>query len=183
MDVKKIFLWTAPRCVSTAFERSVMELNRSKIFHEPFSRSYYFGPEKQSTRYKNDEVDKNSSYKDISMVLSKTYPGVNLIFSKDMAYAIENNFGLLLEPNLKPFQHTFLIRNPQKAVPSLYKASINKNLTGWDYFDPLEAGFKQIYDLYHFVVQHFNTEPVVIDADDLLNNPEGTLTGKFNCIR
>lgn len=44
----RIFLWTAPRCISTAFERSVMEVGGGKLFHEPYTSSYYFGPERIS---------------------------------------------------------------------------------------------------------------------------------------
>lgn len=172
---KKVFLWTAPRCVSTAFERSIMEINHSKIFHEPYSRSYYFGPERQSRRYESSPVDLRASYLDTCKKLTKEFDGIEVIFSKDMAYAIENHFDEMLKDELKNFQHTFLIRNPKKTVVSLYKASVNTQLTGWDFFDPVEAGFKQMYDLYQFIVNRLDQQPVIIDADDLLANPAGTM--------
>ena len=50
-----------------------------------------------------------------------------------MAYQVENNFEIFLDEDI---QHTFLIRDPAKAVASLYRASTNPKLTGWDYFDP-----------------------------------------------
>ena len=173
----KVFLWTAPRSVSTAFERSIMELKDSKIFHEPYALSYHFGPERQSPRYLSIPVDLKASYSEMERMLSKEYDGVEILFSKDMAYAVENNFEKLSCKSLREFQHTFLIRNPRKAIPSLYKSSTNKQLTGWDYFDPEEAGFRQLYELYHYVRKTFNVNPVVIDADDLLENPKETLEG------
>ena len=109
--------------------------------------------------------------------MSKEYNGVEILFSKDMAYAVENNFEKLSCKSLREFQHTFLIRNPRKTIPSLYKGSINKQLTGWDYFDHEETGFRQLYELYHYVQKTFNVNPVVIDADDLLENPKETMEG------
>ena len=121
-------------------------------------------------------MDLKASYSEIERMLSKEY-GVEVLFSKDMAYAVENNFEKLSCKSLSKFQHTFLIRNPRKSIPSLYKASTNKQLTGWDYFDPVEAGFRQLYELYHYVQKMFNVNPVVIDADDLLEDPKETLEG------
>lgn len=156
-----------------------MEINHSKIFHEPYSRSYYFGPERQSRRYESSPVDLRASYLDTCKKLTKEFDGIEVIFSKDMAYAIENHFDEMLKDELKNFQHTFLIRNPKKTVVSLYKASVNTQLTGWDFFDPVEAGFKQMYDLYQFIVNRLDQRPVIIDADDLLANPAGTMEGNF----
>ena len=176
---KKVFLWTAPRCVSTAFERCMMEVENSKIFHEPYSKPYHFGPERQSPRYLSDPVDSSSSYSHIKALLTKEYDGKDFLFSKDMAYAIENHFEILLDKDLKDFQHTFLLRNPRKTVPSLYKASVNKSLTGWESFDPHEAGFSQLQDLYDFVKENLDENPVIVDADDLLRDPEPTVRGIF----
>jgi len=172
--VVKVFLWTAPRCVSTAFERSIMEVKHSKIFHEPYAGSYHFGPERQSPRYLDQPVDPTVSYAGIEKQLSKEYD-VDVIFSKDMAYAVEENFHRLFTKELQDFQHTFLIRNPRQAIPSLYKASVNKALTGWETFDPHESGFKQMYELYTYLEKRVDYEIVVVDAGDLLMDPEGTM--------
>ena len=180
---KKVFLWTAPRCVSTAFERCMMEVENSKIFHEPYSGPYHFGPERQSTRYLSQPVDESDTYNQVKSKLTKEYDGMDLIFSKDMAYAIENNFEILLDKGLRDFQHTFLLRDPRKTVPSLYRASVNKALTGWESFDPHEAGFSQLQDLYNFVKENLigdddeSQQLVVVDSDDLLRDPESTMKG------
>eukprot|EP00112_Aurelia_sp_Birch-Aquarium-sp1_P025371 Seg8401.1 transcript_id=Seg8401.1/GoldUCD/mRNA.D3Y31 product="Branched-chain-amino-acid aminotransferase-like protein 2" protein_id=Seg8401.1/GoldUCD/D3Y31 len=172
---KRVFLWTSPRCVSTAFERSIMELDNSKIFHEPYSWAYYFGPERQSSRYKHQQTDSKHCYKAIGKTLLKEYDGIDLVFSKDMAYAIDENFDEMLCDGIRNFKHTFLIRDPKKAIPSLYAASVNKNLTGWEYFDPKEGGFPQLGQLYRFITEKLDEAPVIVDADDLLENPEGIM--------
>ena len=152
-----------------------MELENSKIFHEPYSWAYYFGPQRQSIRYENQTPDEVHNYKAIGKNLLKEYDGIDLVFSKDMAYAVDNHFNELLGDGMSSFQHTFLIRDPKKAIPSLHAASVNKQLTGWDYFDPEESGYRQMYELYTFVVKHIDKCPVIVDADDLLEDPEGIM--------
>lgn len=175
MSINRIILWTAPRCVSTAFERSIMTLKNSKIFHEPYSKAYYFGPEKQSPRYASQETNHQATYRSISKMLQKEYDGRDFLFSKEMAYCVENKMHIFTEEGFKNFQHSFLIRHPLKAVYSLFKASTNPKLTGWDYFDPAEAGFRQMLELYEFVDRNIHRNPVVVDADDLLDYPNEIL--------
>ena len=154
-----------------------MEIEHSKIFHEPFSKPYHFGPERKSPRYLSQPVDHAVSYDAMKSLLTKEYDGLDLIFSKDMAYAIEDCFDILCDKEFSDWQHTFLMRNPRKTVPSLYRASVNKTLTGWESFDPHEAGFKQLQDLFDFVKENFDERPVVVDADDLMADPESTMKG------
>ena len=175
MSTKRVLLWTAPRCVSTAFERSIMTLRNSKILHEPYSTAYYFGPERQSTRYVATPVDEKATYRAVNMAIQKEYDGKELLFSKDMAYCVENKLHMFLEEGFKDIEHTFLIRDPVKAVYSLYKLATNPKLTGWDYFDPVEAGFQQMYELYEFLQKHMLRGSVVVDADDLLEFPNETM--------
>ncbi len=170
--VNKVFLWTAPRCISTAFERAIMNLKNGKIFHEPYSVVYYFGPERKSSRYSNDPVQPQACLKEVSKDLAAEYEGNNFIFSKDMAYYLDGNYDILRLEGLSEYKHSFLIRNPKKAVPSLYRASTNAKKTGWDFFDPEEVGFRQLLELYNFVVKELDSSPVIIDADDLLGSPE-----------
>lgn len=175
MSKNRVLLWTAPRCVSTAFERSIMTLKNSKILHEPYSAVFYFGPEKQSPRYASQETNQQATYSSISKMLQKEYDGKDFVFAKEMAYCVENKFHIFTEEGFKNFKHSFLIRNPLKAVYSLYKASTNPKLTGWDYFDPAEAGFRQMVELYDFIERNIHRDPIVVDADDLLDYPDEIL--------
>lgn len=152
-----------------------MTLKNSKILHEPYSAAFYFGPEKQSPRYAAQETNHQATYRSISKLLQKEYDGRDFLFSKEMAYCVENKFDIFKEEGFKNFKHTFLIRHPLKAVYSLYKASTNPKLTGWDYFDPAEAGFRQMVELYEFVERNIHRNPIVVDADDLLDYPNEIL--------
>ncbi|CAI7625411.1 unnamed protein product [Penicillium pancosmium] len=56
MSTKPIFVATHPRACSTAFERVFMT-QRSTIqcIHEPFGDAFYYGPERLSDRFEDDE--------------------------------------------------------------------------------------------------------------------------------
>jgi len=70
--------------------------------------------------------------------------------------------------------HTFLIRTPEKAVPSYYKLCTGENcaITGFDYFDPEEVGISDLRILYEFVTSKTGRKPLLIDSADLLEKPE-----------
>uniref|UniRef100_A0A6U1KJH5 Sulfotransferase n=1 Tax=Tetraselmis chuii TaxID=63592 RepID=A0A6U1KJH5_9CHLO len=171
----RVVVWTAPRCVSTAFERCVMEIPNGQIFHEPYTSAYYFGPERTSRRYSSEDVDEHQSYSAVTARLTGQFYDKDYVFVKDMAYCVKGRYHMFVqEEGLASFKHTFLIRNPAKAILSLYKASVNSQLTGWDYFDEAEAGFTDMYDFYS-TLTGAGREVVVVDCDDLLCDPEGMM--------
>ncbi|CAJ2509941.1 Uu.00g058410.m01.CDS01 [Anthostomella pinea] len=62
MSGKPVFVATHPRACSTAFERVFM--TRRDILqcaHEPFGDAFYYGPERLSERYADDEAARESS--------------------------------------------------------------------------------------------------------------------------
>ncbi len=69
------------------------------------------------------------------------------------------------------FKHTFLIRDPRKAIPSQWKACA---LSGFDFPTHETAGvqgYSKLYKLLEFI-QNTGRDVIVIDAADLLKNPE-----------
>ena len=179
--VRRVMLWTAPRCVSSAFERSIRTLNNSKVFSEPFNNPYYFGPERQTMRFASLPIDPNATYEATLQMLLAHYPSKELVFSKDMAYSIESRVSDLFSQGLDKFTHTFLIRSAEKSIYSLYRKS-NQLSDSYGDFDPKEAGFQELYDLYHYVQNKMGYSPVVVDADDLLNDPDGMMKAYCNAI-
>ncbi|CAD5124802.1 DgyrCDS13064 [Dimorphilus gyrociliatus] len=170
----RAFLWAAPRTISTAFFRAMMNKQDIKVLLEPFSRAYYFSSERVSSRYRNEPTQDNCTFKDIKALCEKEYPGYSSIFVKDMAYYL---VGRLQHADYIPegYRHTFLIRNPQKSVYSLYKMSLNKELTGWDHFDASEVGFKELVQVYNLVTEELGQQAIIVDADDLLKYPDSLL--------
>ncbi|XP_013411779.1 branched-chain-amino-acid aminotransferase-like protein 2 isoform X2 [Lingula anatina] len=140
-------------------------------------KPFYFGEERLSNRY-SDGVDTSNfssttgNFKKSKAEYEEDYPGFDLIFGKEMAVYL---MGKLDTMDYIPsgYQHTFLIRNPKQATPDLYKCLTDKERNGCDHFDKLEATYKPIHQLFHLIKKETGQTPVLIDADDLLNDPAG----------
>ncbi|KAK5166714.1 uncharacterized protein LTR77_008258 [Saxophila tyrrhenica] len=97
---------------------------------------------------------------------------------------------------LEKFQFTFLIRHPRNAIPSYYRCCIPPLVerTGFNPFMPSEAGYEELRRLFDYCKDTGLVGPAVtgqdnagrenpagqpqitvIDADDLLDDPEGIL--------
>jgi hypothetical protein len=149
-------LWTVPRTASTAFERMVIERGDHRVFDEPFSRHYYFGPAKVSGRY--DEVLPCSSPGEILAAIEAAATE-QPVFVKDMAYHAVD----VLDPSvLSRFSNAFLVRHPAAALASLERV--------WPDFTDEEAGYGALERVVQ-LVEAAGQEVVVIDSDDLLTEP------------
>lgn len=77
---------------------------------------------------------------------------------------------------LRQFQWTFLIRHPRRAIPSYYRccAPPLSELTGFDYFSPEEAGYRELRALFDYLraCRIVGEDVFVLDADDLLDAPK-----------
>src|SRR5689334_21389059 len=83
MSHRITFLWSVPRSVSTSFERMMMARGDHVVFDEPFSRSYYYGPDRRSARY--TETLPDSSAGEVLAGIEEA-AGERPVFVKDMAY-------------------------------------------------------------------------------------------------
>ena len=97
------------------------------------------------------------------------YNEYRAVFFKEIAYYIEGRYEEYVQ--LPDVIHTFIIRNPLKIVHSLHKGNTRLNFE----FHADEVGFHPLYKMYCTVQQHLDPSPIVIDADDLLENPRGIM--------
>ena len=166
----RVVLWTAPRCLSSVFERSIRELKDVKVVFEPHQQAYYYGPERKTDGNLQtiDDINPSATFKAADEELLKSHMDCQFVFIKNHAYFVEGDYERYAEANIK---HTFLIRNPSKSIVSLVK--VRKKCS----FDPLPSvnGMQQLHDLFKIVSKHTDSLPVVIDADDLLRNPKGIM--------
>lgn len=156
-------MWTTPRSLSTVFEISISTLPGVKVIDEPFSIPHF-----RNNPYKAgcSLTDINYSFEDAHDIMHKDYPGATAVFAKNFPHCIQGRYETFLDD---AYTHSFLIRNPQRVVLSHYKASKEYFMTARSRD---EIGFTQVHDFYFFLCQHLSTGPVIIDADDLLANPE-----------
>ncbi|KAF2143325.1 uncharacterized protein K452DRAFT_169236 [Aplosporella prunicola CBS 121167] len=116
MSNKPIFAATHPRACSTAFERVFMTRRDTlQSVHEPFGDAFYYGPERLSERYANDEKARiksgfsDSTYKTILDRIDRENTEGKRIFIKDMAY-------YLLSPDQKPTSLAPSLLNYKRGV-------------------------------------------------------------------
>lgn len=92
----------------------------------------------------------------------------------------ENNPTVIPLDILRRFQFTFLIRHPRRSIPSYVRCTVPPldDVTGWYHWDTAEAGYDELRRFFDFCLKEKLVDPsdlVVIDADDLLDDPESVL--------
>jgi hypothetical protein len=157
---KPVALWAVPRSVSTALERVFVERGDFKVFHEPFSVSYY-SPERRSQRFAATETKQEYGFGEIlDLVLGVEEKPV---YFKDMAYHVA---GVMDEPFVSRFTNTFIIKEPAPVISSLSSF--------WPDFTLEEVGYEQLHRLFDMAVHH-GQDPAVVDAADLTADPAATI--------
>ncbi|XP_070538931.1 uncharacterized protein [Ptychodera flava] len=178
-DIPKVILWSAPRCVSTAFERSIRELEGIKVYHELYTSAAYLGEERFYPRY-NEKTVPNSKFSDVRLQLESTVIGYKGIFAKEHAYAVPETRRKDALPD--GYRHTFLIRMPRKSVTSLCRATPKTDDPGWPTVYDGEIGICELFELFKFIGDSTGETPLVIDADDLLNDPATMMKKYCDCV-
>ena len=158
---RPVALWAVPRSISTAFERVFVERGDFTVFHEPFAVSYYFSEERRSDRFADTEPEEQYNHEKVWAEIQDS--DEKPVFLKDMAYYVADR----LSPEFAArFTNTFIIREPREALASFHKM--------WPDFTPEEAGYEAVHRLFGYAEQA-GQEPVVVDAADLSEDPEGTV--------
>ncbi|XP_071941271.1 uncharacterized protein [Antedon mediterranea] len=197
-DQVRVILWCIPRTVSTAFSKCMSYLDNAQVINEPYLSAYSVGPErfppskgleKDADMFINKSNAVASEYgggfeADVATykyvkenILEAEYPGKNVVFVKDMSHSITWKLHMLP----KGYRHAFLIRNPVKVFPSWKKMLNNfqKALSSEFRLEnnnnnvPKRYGFGESLELYeHLIKTGIEPDPIIIDSDDLLENPE-----------
>ncbi|GAA5989581.1 hypothetical protein JCM10908_000541 [Rhodotorula pacifica] len=198
-----IVLWVHPRSTSTMFECMLLARSDFQVHHEPMGEAWYYGDERASGRFDDKQREEsgfsNATYAKSWREVAKPHPNLRT-FSKDMAQYLINlnkpkgtaapSFGddatttpnnptqiptaELLQPHIN---HTFLIRHPQKAVPSYARLCYPGAPTGFDYFDPSEMGYKELRLLFDFIREETGKTPLLIESEELLAQPVKVVRG------
>ncbi len=156
MSHRIIVLWSVPRSVSTSFERMMSARGDHIVFDEPFSRSYYYGPDRRSGRY--DETLPDSSAEEVLESIENAALE-RPVFVKDMAYQAAKLLGADL---LSRFENCFLVRDPAATLRSLAKR--------WPDFSDDESGWGHLDEAAR-ITDSLGQPRVVLDAGTLCSNP------------
>lgn len=158
MGPNLLILWSAPRCRSTAFLRMMVERGDYTVLHEPFSHVADFGEAIVGDREVHSEQELIRALRELA--------AQRPVFFKDTT---DFAYPALLadEEFLGTATHTFMIRDPRAAIASHYR--LNPQL-GRD-----EVGFSRLSEIFHAVQRVTGTDPVVVDGDDLVTDPQGVV--------
>jgi len=159
--VPVLALWATPRTVSTAFERMMIERGDHVVLDEPWSRAYYFGPERRSDRYPLTFPESTYAAVEAGVLAAGR---TSTVFVKDMAYHAAPG---ITDEALRAIRHTFLVRDPRAALTSLHRR--------WPDFTADEAGYEAQRVLFDRVCDVTGSTPAVIDSDALRADPDGVI--------
>ncbi|WP_405551860.1 hypothetical protein [Streptomyces sp. NBC_01171] len=160
-----IALWSHPRSLSTAVERSFIERGDFTVFHEEFAYVFFMHEQRAAIPHKNPQDGHPLTYPDVRRMMEEAR-AERPVFHKDFPYHCLDH--LLADPGyLRGQTHTFLVRDPEEAV--LSHATVHPGVTRE------VLGYEPLARLFDAVRELTGETPVVINAADLAADPERTL--------
>lgn len=158
-----LVLWAVPRSTSTAFEWMMRQRGDHSCHHEPFGEAWYMGEDRMCPRQTKDPIKPGLSFQSVWQTLQED-AAAQRVFMKDFPHYIMQ---MADADFLSRFNHSFLIRTPAKMLPSMYK--------NWPDFMIEETGYAEQRELFDRLCQRDGAPPPVVDSDDLLDDPAGTI--------
>ena len=161
----RIAMWSGPRNISTAMMRAWGNRPDTFVIDEPFYAFYL-----EATGKKHPGADEviatgETDWRKVVTQLTSPLPtGKRIFFQKQMTHH------LLPEVDrewLAGVTNCFLIRDPREVIASYVKKRKDPALE--------DLGFVQQAEIFDFVREHTNAIPPIVDARDVLENPERTL--------
>lgn len=158
-----IALWSHPRSMSTAMERMMRERGDFRCFHEPFMYYYYLHVRERPFPHFDWDTDHPTTYDGIKGMLLDVAED-SPVFFKDMSYYVHADMAGD-RAFAERLTNTFLIRDPAKSIVSYYKMDPDVTCE--------EIGLERQYEHHRLLTDWFGETPLVIDAADVLADPEG----------
>ena len=154
-------MWSGPRNISTTIMRSFSSRSDTYVTDEPFYAYYLKRSGVTHPGYEEILQSNTTDYGHIINSLINHIPDNKYVwYQKHMAHHLDPNDNLKWTDN---FMNCLLIRDPNHVIASY----VNKN----DLVNIDELGYPQLLKLF----QHHDNQIPVVDAKDILLNPEGML--------
>ncbi|XP_072029219.1 uncharacterized protein [Amphiura filiformis] len=193
--LNKVLLWATPRSISTVFLKCMTYVPDTVAWHEPWMQVKKFGKdradptderfrqmvEKLGGKAAVDKIEggfdaSNCTYDWIKDKLEGDFPGKKMVFVKELAATVINQTNTIPDG----FRHTFLIRHPVKFAQSVFKIMAKAHAKGAAVDMgknpiPKQYPYQDTYNVLQYIKENHNPNPIIIDADDFLANPEKVL--------
>jgi hypothetical protein len=161
----RIAMWSGPRNISTAMMRSWGNRPDTVVVDEPF---YAFYLKETGTKHPGAEEVIAQGETDWRKVAEQCRRNANS--ARTISYQKQMTHHLLPEISrdwLRDVTNCFLIRDPAEVIASYIKKNPEPQLN--------DLGFVQQAEIFDFVRRQTGSIPPVIDADDVLRDPERML--------
>jgi hypothetical protein len=161
----RIGMWSGPRNISTAMMRSWGNRPDAVVIDEPFYAYYLKTTGKKHPGADDVIASGETDWRKVIERLTGPIPdGKRIYFQKQMTHH------LLPEADrqwLGAVTNCFLIRDPREVIASYIKKNPDPALE--------DLGFVQQAEIFDFVFNQTDSVPLVVDARDVLQNPERML--------
>lgn len=170
-----LVLWAVPRSRSTAFEKMMRTRSDHECFHEPFGEPWYSGPEALAPEQRRNAVPSTYTYAEVTRRL-RIAATKGPVFSKDFPHHVLHRWDSIIDgaPLASCMRHSFLIRDPRRQIASLYSK--------WPDLEERETGHEEQRELFDRLADEAGHPPPVVDADDLVADPERIITAWCNAV-
>src|SRR5438309_1939722 len=166
----RIAMWSGPRNISTAMMRAWGNRADTVVVDEPFYAFYLERTGKKHPGAKEIIAQGETDWRKIVEQLTGPIPGSRPKGPSHIFYQKHMTHHLLPEIDqqwIVDLTNCFLIRDPREVILSYIKKNPEPMLE--------DLGFVQQQKIFDFVREQSDAVPVVVDARDVLQNPERTL--------
>lgn len=173
LSLLRLAMWSGPRNISTAMMRSWGNRSDTMVVDEPLYACYLDGTGKDHPMANEVVAGGETDWRKVVATLTGEgfEPGTSCQGSIRIFYQKQMTHHLLAEMDrswLSCLTNCFLIRDPAEVIASYLRK--NEAMS----FEDL--GFGQQAEIFDWVRNHSGKVPPVIEARDVLQNPERTLT-------
>ena len=159
-------MWSGPRNISTALMRSFENRSDTYVTDEPYYAYFLTKSGENHPARKEILNNQSSDWNTVSSMLIGEIPKQKKVwYQKHMAHHIFTHSDLSWT---KHVTNLFLIRDPKEVIISYQKR--------FDLVDHMQLGYNQQVQIMNFVADTTGDFPIVINAKDVLMNPQKILS-------
>jgi len=165
-------MWSGPRNISTVLMRSFGNRHDTFVTDEPFYAHYLYKTG-ENHPLREDIIKKGETKWDLVVenITGDIPSGKTIWYQKHMT---QHNLPGSDLKWIEKMQNILLIRHPMDVIASY----INK----YEVTNIYQLGFPQQIELYNLLRSNIDAIPAILDAQDVLNEPEGMLVQLCNKI-
>ena len=164
--VRRIAMWSGPRNISTALLRSWGNRPDTFVCDEPLYAHYLLKTGVPHPGAEEVIRHQETDWHKVTAWLTGDVPeGKAIFYQKHMTHHLLPDIG---RGWLDPLNNAFLIRAPREVITSFVRVVSNPRFE--------DTGYPQQFEIFNLVCQRTGRTPPVIDARDVLENPQRLLT-------